>query len=437
MRKIFVTGLWAMMLASAWIPAMGQTSREEILSEPAKAGGLMYVYDYKADPVMTPAPKGYKPVYVSHYGRHGARWAVDFQYDTVFNVLNRAAAAGMLTPRGEALHKAYSAFYDEVRYREGELTAVGMDQQRTIARRMVRRFPEVFKGETRGGAISTPVPRVIMSMVSFIDGLRSVDKDIEVERDASESFSPILRPNWSRLDVKRPLTMKEICAPYEDYFLESVDMDGILGRIFTNPAQAVERCHIRTIDFVRYLFVAASGEQCLDAPSDRFDGLFTPEDAIAVARGEGYRVFRFLGRYAGSGSLYPDFAAYTLKDIIDKAESDISSGEMQLRLRFSHDSSVMPLAVFMNVNGFGREAGTPEEAFEIFPLWRMPMAGGLQFIFYRSRKSPEMLVKVLWNEAEARLPIEAYEGPYYRWSDFKAYYGDLISRSLAKIDRLR
>jgi len=110
---------------------------------------------------------------------------------------------------------------------------------------------------------------------------------------------------------------------------------------------------------------------------------------------------------------------------------------MQLRLRFSHDSSIVPFVVFMNIDRMGRTVHSPEEAFESFPAWKMPMGGNLQLIFYRSRRSPEVLVKALWNEAEAALPFDAYDGPYYRWSDFKAYYGPRIEASLAEIDRFR
>ena len=38
-----------------------------------KYGGVYYAY--QAPKVKyTPVPKGYKPFYISHYGRHGSRW---------------------------------------------------------------------------------------------------------------------------------------------------------------------------------------------------------------------------------------------------------------------------------------------------------------------------------------------------------------------------
>jgi hypothetical protein len=55
----------------------------------------------------------------------------------------------------------------------------------------------------------------------------------------------------------------------------------------------------------------------------------------------------------------------------------------------------------------------------------------LQFIFYRPTKgtpnADNVLVKVLLNEAEAKLPIKAYSGPYYKWSEVRKYYTDKLN----------
>ena len=408
-------------------------SREEVLADPAKAGGLMYVYDYNAEAAMTPAPKGYKPFYISHYGRHGTRYLLAKQYKLIEKVLTRAEKEGLLTERGERLFREYKPFHERAVYCSGDLSEKGIAQQRIIADRMYRRFPEVFKGDTKAAALSTPVPRVIMSMTSFIDGLQERDKTFTADENASEAFSPILRPNFSPLADGRPDPVEKMEAPFVPYFRETVDVQGILGRIFKDPAAAVTRLKMDDLNFIRYLFDLDNGRDCLDGEPDLCEGIFTLDDKIAIARVGAYRISLFLGRYKDSGSYYPDFSAYTLKDIIDKADADIASGQCQLRLRFSHDSAVMPTVVFMNINGYGREATSPEEAFDIFPLWNMPMGGSLQLIFYRSRKSPEILVKALWHEPEAVLPFAAAPGPYYRWSDFKAYYESAMEASFARI----
>ena len=42
--------------------------------------------------------------------------------------------------------------------------------------------------------------------------------------------------------------------------------------------------------------------------------------------------------------------------------------------------------------------------------------------FVDGNKAEDILVKVLLNEHEAILPVTPVQGPYYRWSDLRAYY---------------
>ena len=42
---------------------------------PEQAGGIYYAYPVTADS-LPPIPDGYTPVAISHYGRHGSRWAI-------------------------------------------------------------------------------------------------------------------------------------------------------------------------------------------------------------------------------------------------------------------------------------------------------------------------------------------------------------------------
>ena len=57
----------------------------------------------------------------------------------------------------------------------------------------------------------------------------------------------------------------------------------------------------------------------------------------------------------------------------------------------------------------------------------MPMAANLQFVFYRSDRSDEILVKILHNESEGRLPLDNRMFPYYRWQEVRAYLLNLLN----------
>ena len=45
-----------------------------------------------------------------------------------------------------------------------------------------------------------------------------------------------------------------------------------------------------------------------------------------------------------------------------------------------------------------------------------------QFVFYRKKGSDDILVKVLLNERETKLPVQSDVAPYYHWKDVELYY---------------
>ena len=70
-----------------------------------------------------------------------------------------------------------------------------------------------------------------------------------------------------------------------------------------------------------------------------------------------------------------------------------------------------------------------------FQNYNTSKAANLQFVLYRSKKNPEILFKVLRNGEEVSLPqIQAVDGPYYRWNDFKAWAEELF-RNHPRVNR--
>ena len=75
---------------------------------------------------LTKAPKGYKPFYISHYSRHGARYASQSDlYSVLHETLSQAEADGNLTAAGADFKRRFDSLYPEVRYRTGDLSKVG------------------------------------------------------------------------------------------------------------------------------------------------------------------------------------------------------------------------------------------------------------------------------------------------------------------------
>ena len=82
--------------------AFGQTAHEEIMDNIFLSGSNYLAYR-GPQKELTKVPKGLKPFYISHYGRHGSRFLIsDNDYGIPLNTLTMAEKAGKLTPLGKA-----------------------------------------------------------------------------------------------------------------------------------------------------------------------------------------------------------------------------------------------------------------------------------------------------------------------------------------------
>ena len=127
------------------------TKKEDINKDNLyKFRGSMLQY---VDPGVTysKAPKGFKPFYMSHYGRHGSRYLLNTpQYNDPLTILQQADDKGVLTDFGKDVLRRLDIMAKDADGHLGDLTSVGQAQHRGIARRMVRNYPEIFNKKYPG-----------------------------------------------------------------------------------------------------------------------------------------------------------------------------------------------------------------------------------------------------------------------------------------------
>lgn len=137
--------------------------------------------------VLKATPKGYKPFYFSHYGRHGSRYLIDpRQYYRPIAILAHADSLGLLTADGCYALTVARQMSAEAKDRYGELTGLGALQHQMIARRLAKRFPEIFRDTaTTIDARSTDVIRCILSMENEMQELVRHNPSLKITCDAS------------------------------------------------------------------------------------------------------------------------------------------------------------------------------------------------------------------------------------------------------------
>ena len=115
-------------------------SEESMRSRPGRSAGGHNPYEV---PVIsdTKAPRGYKPFYISHFGRHGSRMQNRVRvFTAVLPGLDSLASCGLLSPAGDSLRLEIRRMADAHSGREGMLTTRGEEEQRGVATRMASRF---------------------------------------------------------------------------------------------------------------------------------------------------------------------------------------------------------------------------------------------------------------------------------------------------------
>lgn len=403
-------------------------TKADLMKELYRTGAEYFMYPYD-EAVMTPAPKGYKPFYISYTGRHGARYAIkDDIYEKVRGLLKNSHEAGNLTEAGENLYRRYEAFYPNVAHRGGDLTIKGQEQLHFIANTLYRNFPEVFKGKTRAEVLSTPVPRVLMTMLCFLDEIRTLDNDFEYSVDTGRKYLPVLEPNGSknpyRVEVPATKAYRESAAAMK---ASRIDAEAFCSRYF-HDTDSLERAYGR-FNFEDNMRSIVMDMQCIDdaSASDSMMDIFTPEELFNLWEVRNYNAYLFWGFSPLADNRSVTNNAAILKDIMEHAEKNFASGDVQLDLRFTHDTAVLPLVSFMRLNNFGAVIDNPDDVKDFWRSDQIPMASNLQLIFFRSKNSSEILVKVLYNGHEAALPIEEASPSFYSWNTFREFYGRLIA----------
>lgn len=425
MKKILLVSA---LLFACFGKAAAQTTKEEMTADLNKTGGVYYAYPVR-ESANTPAPKGFKPFYISHYGRHGSRYLIsDEDYTRVASLLAEASASGALTPLGEELRSRLDSLMKETAGRGGDLTPLGVRQHRDIARRMFEAYPEVFKGKVAISARSTLVPRCILSMDAFCESLKEQNPALDITRESTNRYMNYL---CYHSPESNSYTSKEWKEQYRKFEEKHTHPDRLVASIFSDGDFVDKK--VNPHDFAWSLYWIASGMQDVETKLSFYD-FFTPDELFDLWRCFNYRFYACDGNYPGNRGLPVANAANLLRNIIDSADAAIASGKTSATLRFGHDGNLIPLAAILQLEDCALQEEDPEKFHTAFSDFKIaPMAGNVQLIFFRNDKTGEVLVKLMLNEREKRIPVATDRFPFYRWDDVKNLYERVYKENAAKI----
>lgn len=400
-----------------------QTPKQDIKNDFRFSGGSFLNYPGPTQHTLTPAPKGKKPFYISHYGRHGSRNITKPErIHSLLQLMNQAEEQKVLTPLGLDVKKRIEVIEAHIHERTGELTAIGAQQHMDIMRRMVERFPEVFKGKVTITARSSTSIRSVLSMSNAMTQLKAMRPNVIINQDAS--LSDMRHLFYIDKELMAQASSDENQAVYDAFCQKYPTTDRLVASLFSDTAFISQ--HVNKEYFVGHLFHLASDIQDTDLSNQlTLYDIFTEEELYLnwkKRNTEWYVGWSFCPTNSGKA---PYSQRFLLRNIIECADSCIQLAHPGANLRYGHDTALLPLVCLLGVNGYDLKTTDLEQLEQRgwIDYHVIPMAGNLQIVFYRKNLADkDVLIKVLLNENEATLPIKTDVAPYYHWNDFRDFY---------------
>lgn len=429
MKKAFLVLTFVAQLATA---GWAQTAREEIDSDIHLTAGNKLAYTNPKQK-LTPAPRGMKPFYISHYGSHGSQFLNEqSDYDNPYQTLLRENNRGKLTAFGQEILERVTRIRNEATGRTGDLTTIGADQLRDIARRMYERFPEVFQAEATVDSHSTTDIRNVLSMNNALMQLAAMNPKLHIRQDASER-------DMCDSDMQAQLPADSLMTDsakraYEAFRQKHATTSRLMGKLF-NDTNYVKRHHYIEL-LAQALFKLASNVQNTELRSQlTLYDLFTDEELYHRWEVDNAWWYIHFGPSLFNGVEQPYAQRCLLRRIVDEADSCIKQEKPGATLRFGNETVVLSMACLLNLNALGQKIEKLSQlAKRGWCNYRIiPMAANIQLVFYHSdgssRTKDDVLVKVLLNEDETILPISTPRWPYYRWEEVREFILERIGES--------
>ena len=425
MKKLWIIALLLPLLAAS---LQAQDVRALLRENPERLANIHHSYEPPEAIVDTPAPEGYEPFYLSHYGRHGSRYHTSMRAVLrVSTILDTLGMLGCLTEEGQALRDELNSL---ARFHEGQagnLTTRGGLEHQGISQRLYDRVPSLFNQQERNRvvAVSSSSQRCIQSLANFSLKLSGNAPQLQFTVYAGERFMKFLAPGSTI-----PLNPSHftIC---DSVMTARFDPARVMKAWFTDPWFAAQHLGRFTVHrFIYYVFYAANIGQCLKLDYDVPDIYrhFTEEELYELWYVDDIANYNYFANTIENLCRYDMTGQGVLVDIVEKADAAMAGNDVAADLRFGHDSGLMSLWTFLRMEKCEVPrpmAEGPEIGWYCFQ--EMPMGSTLQMIFYKNRKD-DVIVKILRNEKEVVIPsIKPWKGPYYKWKDLRAHFGQLLA----------
>ena len=301
--------------------AQTDSIKTEITKDFRKMGSNYYAYPTPTAK-YTKVPAGYKPFYLSHYGRHGSRFHQPADhYHALYNTLAKADSLSKLTDLGKSLLERAKYLDEYAAPRAGDLTQLGVAQHQGIAKRMVKNFPEIFKNDAYVEAYASTSVRCVVSMAAFLEELHAQKPKVEIHQESGKYLMSFISPlDFGKIigESNTPAWQKE-----NEKLYSHVDPTRMMRAIF-NDSNYIKK-NVDAGDLFSKIYEIGNSLQGSPEIEFNFDDLWTEEDLAARWHAQNAWWYSVLGNNPFAQKQGLDNARPLLKNVLDEADKVIAA----------------------------------------------------------------------------------------------------------------
>ena len=400
------------------------------------------------------APEGYNLCYVSHVGRHGSR------YFNMSSPRHRMMAfiseySSFLKPKGRKLMRDLDKVQVCSDKHPGELSALGEKELFAMGRRMGERTANLLGG-SRVVTYSTNSGRVMRTRDCFVAGLLDRVPSVEVDTVEFRSKGKVFKEvrGYEMSNEQQEFTNK-VGSRYAETLWREYDPKPFLDRYLYRERRG-SVCPLFADDglgrrYVYCVFECASAFLSSGEPLPDMLRYFSEEDLYQLWANRSNQWVGRCGIARQNGAVRPlTLGRGIAEEIIDDADAALTvtpacsasacsasacsacpasaatqassaSASPAATLRFTHDSYIVPLLAYLDIEGcsFDRDTDTYSQFLD-FDI--VTMGVNLQLFFYRNAAG-KVLVQILLNEKPVRLrSLSPETASFYAWQDLRAFW---------------
>ena len=408
---------------------------------PANLAGSMMPYDFSYTESKPIWPDSLTPVYVARVARHGARYiSSPKKLEKLQEAISKATAAGTLTKEGRRFSALLKSVEDATGSQWGRLSEVGCKEEVSLAEDLYTLLPGLMK-KARVNAISTYVPRVVMTMYQFNHELTALSSDINITASEGKQYSYLLRcftADSLYSSYRDNGDWKKVSEKLMDSIVSPEPARRILGALSGLDDHKLRKLTLEIYDVLQSL--TAFG---MPAPTDEFMSVADYKACWEVDNLEHYlrNTDTPLSSLAGKAS------SPLLARIIADADASLNARLVDLTIKradmkqseapdcydanfyFGHAETLMPLLSLMRVPGCYDDS---DDFPTLSSRWKdyeiVPLGANLDIIFLQSPSHRTYIV--LRHNGRFVAPMSGTL--IVPWSDYKAYLTELMMRVDAK-----